>query len=89
MMTEPSLFLCESPEEHDPLLIQLMGRNTRQTNPIEELQTCSDEHTIHNKFRSIAFSRSVQATFVRPAFDAVVSNHMPMVILPSIQELIN
>src|SRR6218665_2619956 len=51
-----------------------MGRNTRQTNPIEELQTCSDEHAIHNKFRSIAISRSVQATFVRPVFDAVVSN---------------
>src|SRR6218665_3454821 len=66
-----------------------MGRNTRQTNPIEELKTCtcSDEHAIHNKFRSIAFSRSVQAIFVRPVFDAVVSKHIPMVILPSIQEL--
>src|SRR6218665_3332612 len=64
-----------------------MGRNTRQTNPIEELQTCSDERAIHNKFRSTAFSRSVQAKFVRPVFDAVVSKHIPMVILPSIQEL--
>src|SRR6218665_3741112 len=70
-------------------LVQLMGRNTRQTNPIEELKTCtcSDEHAIHNKFRSIAFSRSVQAIFVRPVFDAVVSKHIPMLILPSIQEL--
>src|SRR6218665_2189782 len=64
-----------------------MGRNTRQTNPIEELQTCSDEHAIHNKFRSIAISRNVQATFVRPVFDAVVSKHIRMVILPAIQEL--
>src|SRR6218665_2667929 len=64
-----------------------MGRNTRQTNPIEELQTCDDKHAIHNKFRSIAFSRSVQATFVPQIFDAVVSKHIPMVTLPSIQEL--
>src|SRR6218665_1358651 len=55
----------------------LMGRNTRQTNQIEELQTCCDEHAI--QFRSTAFSRSVQATLVRPVFDAVVSKYILMV----------
>ena len=72
MMAEPSLSLCESPEEHNLWSSWQTGRNARQTNLIEELQTCSDEHAIHNKFRSIAFSKSVQTTFVRPVFDAVV-----------------
>src|SRR6218665_999353 len=35
-----------------------MGRNTRQTNQIQELQTCGVAHTIYNKFCPTAFSRS-------------------------------
>src|SRR6218665_4152208 len=46
-----------------------MGRNTHQTNQIEQLKKCGDEHAIHNKFRSIAFSRSV-----RPVFEAHTMN---------------
>jgi len=34
-----------------------MDQNTRQTNPIKELQTCGDEHAIHNKFRLIKSSQ--------------------------------
>ena len=56
-------------------------------NESEELQACGDEQANHNKFRSIAFSRSVQARFVRPVFVAAVSKHIPMISLPRVQEL--